>query len=155
MTVKEWGDRVLVDLNWQGPKMFSLNRLPQTIPGYRGVYLITSRKMLYDYPKGRSSLLYIGSGWVGDRLEAHANRNKNLLDVLGEEGTLWFWYASASKGWHPCVEQVLFDEFESRHGGRPLLNQLRPSCRDDWSTVRVKHYNLAFPYDFCRSDFPF
>lgn len=32
--------------------MFSLERLPETIPGYKGVHLITSRHYLYEYPRG-------------------------------------------------------------------------------------------------------
>ena len=154
MTVKEWGNRVLVDLLWQGPRMISFNRLPQTIPRYRGVYLISSRKMMYGYPKGRSSLAYIGSGWVADRLSAHVAGNKDLVALLETEGTMWFWYAAASKGWHPCVEQVLFDEFEDRHGQRPILNKVRPPCGVDWASVRLKQHNVNFPYDFSRSDFP-
>ncbi len=143
-----------MDVLWQGPKMFSLNRLPGTIPGYKGVYLISSRKGLYDYPHGHSSLAYIGSGRVADRLTAHARRNDALIERLEDEGTLWFWYASASGGWHPCVEQVLFDDFEGRHGGLPLLNKVRPSCSMDWRNVTVHHHYLSFPYDFTRQDFP-
>ncbi len=154
MPVKSWGDRVIVTLAWQGPRMFSLNRLPETVPGYKGVYLISSRKCRYSYPRGRSSLVYIGSGSVAERLPDHIRRNRDLNELLGEEGTMWLWYASASQGWHPCVEQVLFDAFEERHGGRPILNKVRPGCSVDWAKVHVYHQNLAFPYDFSRSDFP-
>ena len=154
VSVREWGEKILVDLTWQGPKRLSLNRLPRTIPGHRGVYLISSRKGLYPYPRGHSSLAYIGSGRMGNRLSAHVGRNDDLIDLVGAEGTMWFWYASVPRGWHPCVEQVLFDEFEERHGSHPVLNKVRPPCDLDWRNIRVKHSNLSFPYDFSRRDFP-
>ncbi len=150
MPLKPWGNRVLVDLNWQR-RMFSLGRRPETIPDYKGVYLIASRKRLYEYPRGRSSLVYIGCGSVADRLPAHLNRNEELLDVLGDESTMWFWYARVPQGQHDCVEQVLFDEFEARHGDGPALNKVRPGCSMDWSTFKIRHHNLSFPYDFTRS----
>ena len=153
MPLKKWGNRVLVDLNWQH-RMFSLNRRPDTIPDYKGVYLIASRKRLYDYPHGRSSLAYIGCGSVAARLPAHLSRNEDLADALGTEGTMWFWYARVPQGQHDCVEQVLFDEFEDRHGSGPVFNKVRPGCSMDWSTFKVRHHNLAFPFDFARSDFP-
>jgi len=154
VAVREWGDRVLVDLYWRGPRMFSLNRVPETVPGYRGVYMISSRKGLYAYPRGYSSLAYIGSGRVADRLAAHVRRKDDLIALLKGEGTMWVWYASASRGWHPCVEQVLFDEFEARHGGYPILNKVRPRCDVDWAKLRVKHLNLRFPFDFSRRGLP-
>ena len=153
MPLKRWGARVLVDLNWQR-RMFSLNRQPETIPDYKGVYLISSRKFLYRYPHGRSSLSYIGSGSVADRLPAHLYRKEDLIKALENEGTMWFWYARVPQGQYDCVEQALFDEFEDRHGAGPALNKVRPGCEMDWSTFRIRHYNLAFPYDFARSDFP-
>lgn len=153
MPLKRWGDRVLVDLNWQR-RMFSLSSRPGTIPDYKGVYLISSRKILYGYPHGRSSLAYIGSGKVADRLPAHLYRKEDLIEALGDEGTMWFWYARVPQGQHDCVEQVLFDEFEGRHGRGPVLNKVRPACTMDWSDFKLHHYNLSFPYDFSRSDFP-
>lgn len=153
MPLKRWGDRVLVDLNWQR-RMFSLGRHPRTIPDYKGVYLVSSRKLLYSYPHGRSSLAYIGSGNVADRLPAHIHRKEDLIEALGDEGTMWFWYARVPQGQHDCVEQVLFDGFEDRHGRGPVLNKVRPACTMDWSEFKPRHYNLSFPYDFTRSDFP-
>jgi len=154
LPVSRWGDRTFVDLAWQGPKMFSLNRLPWTVPGYRGVYLVSSRKMIYDYPRGKSSLAYVGMGRVADRLPAHVGRKKGLIELLEDEGTMWFWYASAAQGTHPCVESVLLQEFASRHGGLPLLNKARPTPSEDCSGIVVRHHNLSFPYDFSRRDFP-
>ena len=154
MPVRYWGKRVFVDLTWQGPKMFSLNRLPQTVPGYRGVYVISSRKMMYDYPRGKSSLAYVGMGRVADRLSAHVGRSEGLIELLEDEGTMWFWYASAARGTHACVESVLLQEFASRHGGLPLLNKARPTPSEDCSGIVVRHHNLSFPYDFSRRDFP-
>lgn len=153
MPVRQWGSRIFVDLAWQGPKMFSLNRLPWTIPGYRGVYLISSRKMVYDYPQGMSSLAYVGTGWVANRLSAHAGRPE-VVELLEEEGTLWFWYASAAHGTHECVESILLQEFAHRHGGLPLLNKAWPTATEDCSGIVVRHQNLSFPYDFSRRDFP-
>ena len=154
MPVKDWGSRKIVDLEWQGPKLFSLNRTPQTVPDYRGVYLLSSRKEMYEYARGRSSLAYIGSGKVADRLPAHVSRNPRVQTVLTNEGTMWFWYARVAQGIHDCVEQILFDDFVERHGENPVLNVVRPSCALDWTNVTVRHNNLSFPYDFSRRDFP-
>lgn len=154
MPVKGWGSRKIVDLQWQGPKMFSHNRTPETVPDYRGVYLISSRKQLYDYPRGNSSLAYIGSGMVADRLPAHVDRNPRVQTVLDNEGTMWFWYARVAQGLHECVEQSLFDTFVDRHGANPLLNMVRPPCDLDWRSVTVRHGGLNFPYDFSRTNFP-
>jgi len=154
VTLKRWGKRVFADLNWQGPKMISLNRIPATIPGYNGVYLISSRHARYSYPHGQSSLAYIGSGRVEDRLPAHVRENAGLVKRLDIEGAMWFWYAQVPGGWHDCVEQSLFDDFVERHGTNPILNKIRPPCRRDWTDFSLRHQGINFPYDFARSDFP-
>jgi hypothetical protein len=153
MPIKDWGDRQIVDLNWQGPKMFSLNRTPSTVPDYRGVYLLASRRLLYDYPRGRSSLAYIGSGLVADRLPAHVDRNPRVRTTLDNEGTMWFWYARVPQGMQGCVEQVMFDKFVEKHGSNPILNMVRPPCDLEWRNMTVRHDGLSFPYDFSRSKF--
>lgn len=134
--------------------MFSLSRTPQTVPDYRGVYLLASRKLLYDYPRGNSSLAYIGSGNVADRLPAHVSRNPRVQTVLTNEGTMWFWYSRVGQGIHDCVEQTLFDAFVERHGANPILNMVRPACDVDWKDMTVRHHNLSFPYDFSRRNTP-
>ena len=153
MPVKDWGARKIVDLQWQGPKMFSLNRLPETVPDYVGVYLLSSRKQLYDYPRGKSSLAYIGSGQVARRLPAHVGGNPRVQTVLENESTMWFRYARVAQDLHGCVEQHLFDDFVERHGANPLLNMVRPACSLDWRSVTVRHSGLSFPFDFSRKDF--
>lgn len=134
--------------------MFSMNRAPTTIPDYRGVYLLSSRKQLYDYPRGNSSLAYIGSGWVADRLPEHIDRNPRVQTVLQNEGTMWVWYARVARELHECVEQNLFDDFVDRHGANPVLNMVRPPCSLEWKNVTIRHGNMSFPYDFSRQDFP-
>ncbi len=154
MPVRDWGARKIVDLEWQGPKMFSIGRTPQTIPDYRGVYLLSSRKQLYAYKRGMSSLAYVGSGQVAQRLPAHVSRNPRVQTILNNESTMWFWYARVAQGLHECVEQQLFDTFVDRHGENPILNMVRPACSIDWKKVTVRHSGLNFPYDFSRKDFP-
>jgi hypothetical protein len=154
MPLRRWGNRVFADLNWQGPKMISRNRTPQTLPGYNGVYLISSRHSRYRYPHGQSSLAYVGSGRVEDRLQAHVSGNTDLIERLDAEGTMWFWYAGVPGGWHDCIEQGLFDDFVERHGTNPMLNKIRPPCRRAWSEFSLRHHGINFPYDFARSDFP-
>jgi len=134
--------------------MFSESRLPSTIPDYRGVYLLASRHNMYGYPRGRSSLAYIGSGQVAHRLPSHVAANPRVRATLEDEGTMWFWYAQVGYGTHDCVEQVLFDEFESRHGTPPVLNVIRPSCGRTHDRLVVRHENLRFPYDFSSPSFP-
>jgi hypothetical protein len=152
--MKTWGDRTFVDLAWQGPKMFSKERTPSTIPAYKGVYLLSSRHNMYDYPRGRSSLAYVGSGLVADRLPDHVSTNPRVQQTLNEEGTLWFWYARVGYEAHDCVERALFDEFEARHGSGPVLNVIRPSCRVDHSSIVVRHQRIHFPFDFSSPSFP-
>lgn len=154
MPVKIWGARTIVDLEWQGPKMFSLNRTPESVPDYKGVYLLSSRKNMYRYPRGSSSLAYIGSGSVADRLPAHVASNPRVQTALQNEGTMWFWYARVGRGVHDCVEQLLFDDFVERHDANPCLNVVRPSCRVDWRDYTIRHSKFNFPYDFSRTGFP-
>jgi hypothetical protein len=149
--VRSWGERTIVDLDWRGPKMFSANRVPGTIPGYKGVYLITSRKATYSYPRGRSSIAYIGSGSVGDRLSSHVDENERVQNLLDKEGTLRFWWARVGYGSHDCVEQTLFDDFQERHGGRPIINMRRPPCSREYDSFRVRHSGLAYPHYFSSS----
>jgi len=141
-----------VDLQWQGPRIFSENRTPETVPNYSGVYLISSRKGLYSYPNGKSALAYIGSSMdVGSRLNQHVDESKRIVAQLREEGTLRFWWARVGYGSHDCVEQVLFDEFEEWHGKAPFLNQIRPPCSRDHRKFVVRSWNIAFPYYFSSS----
>lgn len=142
----------MVDLHWQGPKMFSQAHAPGSIPEYKGVYLICSRKGLYQYSKGRSSLAYIGSGDVGDRLDSHISQNPRVISLLDDEKTLRFWYARVPGGHHDCVEQVLFDQFEDHHGRRPLLNERRPPCSKEYGSFVLRHHGLSFPYHFSTSE---
>ena len=134
--------------------MFSRSRTPDTIPLYRGVYLLSSRHGMYRYPRGRSSLAYIGSGRVADRLVDHVGSNPRVQHTLDEEGTMWFWYARVGYDDHECVEQLLFDTFEARHGAGPVLNMVRPACRVAHKSLVIRHDNLRYPYDFSSPGFP-
>ena len=154
MPVKVWGSRKIVDLEWQGPKLFSLNRTPRTVPDYRGVYLLCSRKETNEYrPRPVQSCLHRLREGRGPP-SAHVSRNPRVQTVLSNEGTMWFWYARVTQGIHDCVEQILFDDFVARHGENPVLNVVRPPCALDWTNVTVRHHKLSFPYDFSRRDFP-
>lgn len=147
------GGKTYFDLQWQGPRIFSQKKIPETVPRYAGVYLISSRRGFYDYPKGHSSLAYIGSsGDVGDRLNQHVGENKRVTAQLRGEGALRFWWARVGYGSHDCVEQVLFDDFEERHGKAPLINQIRPPCPRDHRTFVVRNWNLAFPHFFTTAE---
>jgi hypothetical protein len=149
MPTRQWGDRTYVDLLWQGPRIFSENRIPETVAGYAGVYLISSRKHLYGYPKGRSSIAYIGkSDDVGTRLGQHVGEGRQVSDHLAEEGTLRFWWAQVGYGNNECVEQILYDDFEQRHGAQPILNKARPSCSRKYGEFVVRHSNYAYPHYF-------
>jgi hypothetical protein len=80
--------------------------------------------------------------------------NPRVQTVLDNEGTMWFWYAQVGYDAHDCVEQVLFDEFEDRHGAGPILNMVRPSCGVPHRNLVVRHQKLHFPYDFSSPSFP-
>lgn len=138
-----------MELLWQGPRIFSENRTPETVPDYAGVYLITSRKGLYSYPNGRSSIAYIGkSDDVGNRLGQHVGEGLRVAAQLAKEGTLRFWWARVGGGNNNCIEQILYDEFEERHRGRPILNRVRPSCSQNYREFVVTHSNYPFPHYF-------
>ena len=149
MTLYSRGGKTYVDLAWQGPRIFPTNRTPETVASYAGVYVISSRRGTYSYPRGRSSIAYIGkSDDVGRRLEQHVGGGRQVASQLGKEGTPRFWWARAGYGSNECVEQVLYDQFEERHGAPPILNKVRPSCSVSHRDSVVRHYNVAIPHHF-------
>jgi hypothetical protein len=144
-----------VDLLWQGPRMFSLGRIPSTIPSYNGVSLISSRKFLYDYPRGRSSLAFVGSGQVDGVLIEKISGDTHLAHQLRNEGTMWYWHASVGHRLHEVVAGEMMVRFEERHESIPRLNDaMSPVDAELLSRLRVRHHHLAFPFDFSRPDFP-
>ncbi|MCI4326485.1 MAG: hypothetical protein L3K16_02450 [Thermoplasmata archaeon] len=149
MPTRQRGDKVYVDLRWQGPRIFSQHHSPETIASYSGVYLITSRRGFYRYPRGHSSLAYIGrSRDVGTHLDQHVGEGRQVAEQLRDEGTLRFWWAQVGYGNNDGVEQILYDDFEARHGARPLLNQVRSSCSRKYGEFVVRHGTLAIPHHF-------
>jgi hypothetical protein len=81
--------RLQAQINWSRELTFSYRQtdfIRQNVANVRGVYCIYAKNYLFAYQQPQStiqywsSLLYIGSGWISDRLTHHLRYGKN--DVL-------------------------------------------------------------------------
>ncbi len=77
-----------VSINWSRELTFSPRQasfILRNVPKARGVYCIYAKCCSWDYKhrnwptKRRSRVVYIGSGWLHQRLSAHLLRKKNPL----------------------------------------------------------------------------
>lgn len=62
--------------------------LPLDLPDEAGVYIIeTVDKFVFSYPKGKSSVIYIGkSDHLRQRLREHRTELRNLIETSGDYG---------------------------------------------------------------------
>ena len=154
MPLRRWGKRVLADLNWQGPKMISRNRTPRTLPGYNGVYLISSRHVRYQYPHGQSSLAYIGSGRVEDRLHSHVGRNRDLIEHLDAEGTMWFWYHRGTRWMARLHRAGIVRRLRRAAWDQPHAKQDPASVPQELDRVLTPTQGNQFPLRLCEVGLP-
>lgn len=132
--------RARVRLNWSRELVFSLRQvrfIKAAIPDGRGVYAVYARDDLFPYAVPRSSKLcwtsriYLGSGWIGERLCRHLSRREN--DVLSdyiEYHPLVFRYAfitDEEEDWPRITEASLLHLFKEQFGDLPPANRRRES----------------------------
>ena len=126
-------------INWKRELTFSERQtdfIKRTVPHARGVYCIYAKYRTFayespDWPTKRwSSVVYIGSGWLDDRLCAHLKRKKNdLLAEYLERHELAYRFDrivhSEVLDWPKTVEAYLLRLFEDKFGGLPRANRRR------------------------------
>jgi len=126
-------------INWSRELTFSerqINFIKAKIPHTRGVYCIYAKNRLFAYtPPNRptkrwSRVIYIGSGWLDDRLCAHLKHKKNdLLDAYLGEYELAYRFDrivhSDILDWPKTVEASLLQIFENEFGRIPRANRRR------------------------------
>jgi hypothetical protein len=128
-----------VQINWKRALTFSgqqINFIKRTVPHVRGVYCIyaKSRTFAYESPdwltKRWSSVVYIGSGWLDDRLCAHLKHKKNdlLTEYLSNYDLAYRFdriVHSEVLDWPKTVEASMLQLFEDRFGKLPPANRRR------------------------------
>jgi hypothetical protein len=127
-------------INWSKPRTFSerqSNYIRDYIPHKRGVYCIYSRDRVFEYvsddwPTRRwSHVIYVGSGWIDDRLCAHLNKKKNqqLEGYLRDFHLLYrfdkIYDDDPELDWPKTVEASLLHLFEHNFGELPPANRRR------------------------------
>lgn len=141
-----------VQVNWSRARSFSRrqrNWIIENIPHVRGVYVVYLSDDTYEYSRGRleSPILYFGSGWLNERLFAHADGrgNQELLLHL-EESHLSFRWAEIEDDehdWPVVVERIFVHEFKRVFGSLPPANRVRPPLRPMFEYSAVEQY----PFD--------
>ncbi len=135
--------RVRIRVNWSRELTFStrqINFIQDSIPDGRGVYCVYAKNHLFPYssplwPKRRwSSRVYIGSGWIGNRLCRHLSRREN--DVLSDfikNYELAYRYAlivDDDDNWPRIAEASLLHLFLGQFGKLPPANRRQESIPD-------------------------
>lgn len=133
-----------VKINWSRELTFSgrqLNFIKGSVPHDRGVYCIYAKYRTFDHEspdwptKRWSSVIYIGSGWLDDRLCAHLKLRKNeSLSGLQEVHELGYRYDrivhSEVVDWPKTVEAYLLRLYEDKFGSLPPANRRREAIPD-------------------------
>jgi hypothetical protein len=128
-------------INWSRELTFwerQISFIKAKIPHARGVYCIYAKNRIFPYEspdrttKRWSRVIYIGSGWLDDRLCAHLRHKKNnLLAAYLEEYELAYRFDrivhSEILDWPKTVEASLLRIFENEFGRIPHANRRRES----------------------------
>lgn len=132
-----------VRLNWSREFSFSprqINHVGGAIPAGRGVYVVYAKDYLFPYasllwPTQRwSSRVYIGSGWINERLCRHLSRREN--DVLSgyiDNFRLAYRYAFVTdnkEDWPKITEASLLRLFNEQFDDLPPANRRREFIPD-------------------------
>lgn len=127
-----------VQINWSRELAFSerqRNFIRNTVPNARGVYCIYAKCHAFAYhsnesrKKKWSPVVYIGSGWLNERLYAHLSQRKNeLLNQYIEKHNLAFRYDrivddDPQLDWPRAVEASILSIFKREFGDRPPANR--------------------------------
>ena len=148
-----------VQINWSRELTFSqrqINFIAGSVVDSRGVYCIYAKDYKFRFssdawPTDRwSKVVYIGSGWLNQRLCAHLSeqRNERLAYYVNN-------YRLAFRcdrivdtdivDWPKTVEAYLLQEFEKRFGALPLANRRRetiPELPLDLFILNQQYFNF-------------
>jgi hypothetical protein len=147
-------------INWSRELTFSerqISFIKAKIPHARGVYCIYAKHRIFSYispnrlTKRWSRVLYIGSGWLDDRLCAHLKLKKNdlLAAYLGEYELAYRFdriVHSEILDWPKTVEAALLQIFENNFGQVPRANRRRESIPEFQIDRFEVHQSLNFDF---------
>jgi hypothetical protein len=134
-------DRARIRINWSRELAFSLRQIGyigEYVPDERGIYCIYAKNYLFDYSsplwptKRWNSVVYVGSGWIRQRLIHHLTRRKN--DVLSEfidNYDLAYRYERVfdddEQDWPRIAEALLLSLFTEKFDDLPPANRRQES----------------------------
>ena len=139
-----------VQINWKRELTFSERQIKfinKTVPHVRGVYCIYTKHRIFDYQsqdwptKRWSRVVYIGSGWLDDRLCSHLKHKKNdLLSEFLANHELAYRFDrivhSDFFDWRKTVEAYLLRLFEDKFGSLPRANLRREAIPE----IPIDHF---------------
>jgi hypothetical protein len=148
-----------VQINWSKELTFSerqIRFIAENVPESRGVYCIYAKDRKFrfscdDRPTDRwSRVVYIGSGWLNQRLCAHLyERRNNLLAHYLDTHRLAFRCDriadTDTTDWPKTVEAYLLQEFEAKFGALPCANRRRETIPDlslDLFILKQQYFNF-------------
>ena len=129
-----------IRVNWLRELAFSerqTNFIKNNVPNERGVYCIYAKHYTFPYASSHwptkrwSSVIYIGSGWLKERLYAHLTlKRNNLLAEYLEDYELAYRFDRINDDdekldWPKTVEASLLHHFGGQFGRVPLANRRR------------------------------
>ena len=149
-----------VQINWSRELTFSerqINFISEKVAEARGVYCIYAKDYKFrftsaDWPTDRwSKVVYIGSGWLNQRLCAHLAQQRNdTLAYYMKNYRLAFrcdrMVENDLLDWPRTVEAYLLQEFESKFGALPMANRRRetiPKLPLDLFILNQQHFNFV------------
>lgn len=129
-----------VRVNWSRELSFSsrqVNFICERVPDIRGVYCVYAKRDLFPYsspswPTQRwSSRIYIGSGWLKERLARHLSRRENdVLSGFTDDYHLAYRFApivDCGEDWPRITEASLLRLFNDQFGKLPPANRRHES----------------------------
>jgi hypothetical protein len=148
-----------VQINWSRQLTFSerqINFIAENVAEARGVYCIYAKDYKFrfssvDRPTDRwSKIIYIGSGWLNQRLCAHLSEQRNdTLTYYIKNYRLAFRCDRIVENnvldWPRTVEAYLLKEFELKFNALPCANRRRETIPDlplDLFVLRQQHFNF-------------
>jgi len=149
-------EKLTVYVNWSRELTFSprqINFIKNTIPHARGVYCVYAKDYRWQYrPYYLSGLVYIGSGWLDERLCHHLKYQKNdiLYEYLSKYDLAYRYdrIQDDEEDWPRNVEAALLYFFKERFGDLPPANRREESLADLGVIVEIKEsWNFSFLRD--------
>lgn len=136
--------RARVHVNWSRELTFSerqLGYIKINVPAERGVYCVYAKHHLFPYAlpaqptKWWCGIVYIGSGWLNERLGCHLIVKKNdVLEDYLNDYELAYRYArivdDQEEDWPRIVEASLLHLFIDKFGALPPANRRKERIPD-------------------------